>query len=149
MVGETISHYRIIAEIGAGGMGVVYKAEDLRLGRLVALKFLPPQLVSDLDAKRRFFQEARTASAIDHVNVCTIHDIEETTDGRVFLSMAYCDGETLKKRLERGPLTAPEAVRVRSPPLVILAMPKSSSLASPSVVTMMLPGFTSRWTMPA
>ena len=112
MVGETVSHYRIIAEIGAGGMGVVYKAEDLRLGRLVALKFLPPQLVRDADAKRRFFQEARTASAIDHVNVCTIHDIEETTDGRVFLSMAYCDGETLKKRLERGPLAATEAVRV-------------------------------------
>ena len=112
MVGETVSHYRIIAEIGAGGMGVVYKAEDLRLGRLVALKFLPPQLVRDTDAKRRFFQEARTASAIDHVNVCTIHDIEETTDGRVFLSMAYCDGETLKKRLERGPLPATEAVGV-------------------------------------
>ena len=112
MVGETVSHYRIIAEIGAGGMGVVYKAEDLRLGRLVALKFLPPQLMRDADAKRRFFQEARTASAIDHVNVCTIHDIEETTDGRVFLSMAYCDGETLKKRLERGPLAATEAVRV-------------------------------------
>ena len=112
MVGETVSHYRIIAEIGAGGMGVVYKAEDLRLGRLVALKFLPPQLVRDPDAKRRFFQEARTASAIDHVNVCTIHDIEETTDGRVFLSMAYCDGETLKTRLERGPLAATEAVRV-------------------------------------
>ena len=112
MVGETVSHYRIIAEIGAGGMGVVYKAEDLRLGRLVALKFLPPQLVRDSDAKRRFFQEARTASAIDHVNVCTIHDIEETTDGRVFISMAYCDGETLKTRLERGPLAPTEAVRV-------------------------------------
>ena len=112
MVGETVSHYRIIAEIGAGGMGVVYKAEDLRLGRLVALKFLPPQLVRDSDAKRRFFQEARTASAIDHVNVCTIHDIEETTDGRVFISMAYCDGETLKTRLERGLLAPTEAVRV-------------------------------------
>ena len=112
MVGETVSHYRIIAEIGAGGMGVVYKAEDLRLGRLVALKFLPPQLVRDPAAKRRFFQEARTASAIDHANVCTIHDIEETTDGRVFLSMAYCDGETLKKRLERGPMAATEAVHI-------------------------------------
>jgi Sigma-54 interaction domain/Protein kinase domain len=112
IVGETVSHYRIIAEIGAGGMGVVYKAEDLRLGRLVALKFLAPELMRDPDAKRRFFQEARTASAIDHVNVCTIHDIDETTDGRVFLSMAYCDGETLKKRLERGPLAATEAVRI-------------------------------------
>jgi len=112
MVDETVSHYRILAEVGAGGMGVVYKAEDLRLGRLVALKFLPPQLVRDPDAKRRFFQEARTASAIDHVNVCTIYDIEETTDGTVFLSMAYCDGETLKKRLERGPLAATEALRV-------------------------------------
>jgi serine/threonine protein kinase len=112
MVGETVSHYRIIAEIGTGGMGVVYKAEDLRLGRLVALKFLPPGLVSDPEAKRRFFQEARTASAIDHVNVCTIHDIGETTDGRMFLSMAFCDGETLKKRLERGPLPATEAVRI-------------------------------------
>ncbi len=112
MVGETLSHYRVVAEIGAGGMGVVYKAEDLRLGRLVALKFLPPQLVRDPDAKRRFFQEARTASALDHANVCTIHDIEETADGRVFISMAYCDGETLKKRLERGPLAANEAVRI-------------------------------------
>jgi len=80
MVGESVSHYRIVAELGAGGMGVVYKAEDLRLGRLVALKFLPPELVRDPGAKNRFFQEARTASALDHVNVCTIFDIEETTD---------------------------------------------------------------------
>ncbi len=112
MVGETVSHYRILAEIGVGGMGVVYKAEDLRLGRLVALKFLPQQLVHDPDAKRRFFQEARTASALDHANVCSIHDIEETTDGKVFISMAYCDGETLKTRLARGPLAPTEAVRV-------------------------------------
>ena len=112
MVGETISHYRIVADLGAGGMGVVYKAEDLRLGRLVALKFLPPELVRDPGAKQRFFQEARTASALDHANVCTIYDIEETTDGQVFIAMAYCDGETLKTRLERGPLPATEAVRV-------------------------------------
>jgi hypothetical protein len=78
----------------------------------VALKFLPPELVRDADAKRRFVQEARAASAIDHANVCTIHDIEETTDGKVFLAMAYCDGETLKKRLERGPLPATEAIRI-------------------------------------
>jgi serine/threonine protein kinase len=88
MVGDTVSHYRILAELGAGGMGVVYKAEDLRLGRLVALKFLPPQLVRDPDAKRRFFQEARAASAIENANVCTIHDNEETPDGRVLLSIA-------------------------------------------------------------
>ena len=78
----------------------------------MALKFLPPQLVRDPAAKRRFFQEARTASAIDHANVCTIHDIEETTDGMVFLSMAHRDGETLKKRLERGPMAATEAVHI-------------------------------------
>ncbi len=112
MIGETISHYRVVAELGRGGMGVVYKAEDLRLGRFVALKFLPPDLVRDPDAKRRFFQEARAASALDHANVCTIHDIEETPDGRVFLSMAYCDGETLKSRLERGPMAPPEAARI-------------------------------------
>src|SRR4029077_16924278 len=93
-------------------MGVFYKAEALRLGRLVALKFLPPQFVRDTDAKRRFFQEARLASALDHANVCTTHDIEETTDGRFFISMAYCDGETLKKRLESGPLPAAEAIGV-------------------------------------
>jgi dienelactone hydrolase len=112
VIGETISHYRVVAEIGAGGMGVVYKAEDLRLGRFVALKFLSPQLMRDLDAKRRLFAEARAASALDHANVCTIYDIEEMADGQVFLAMAYCDGETLKHRLERGPLPAAEAVRV-------------------------------------
>ena len=110
--GETISHYRVIAEIGAGGMGVVYKAEDLRLGRFVALKFLPPQLMQNEDAKRRLFEEARAASALDHANVCPIYDIEETADGRVFLSMAYCDGETLKHRLDRGPLPPAEAVHL-------------------------------------
>ena len=112
MIGETVSHYRIVAEIGAGGMGVVYKAEDLRLGRFAALKFLSPLLMRDADAKRRLFDEARAASALDHANVCTIYDIEETPDGRVFLAMAYCDGETLKQRLERGPLAPSEAGRI-------------------------------------
>ena len=74
MIGETISHYRVLSEIGAGGMGVVYKAEDLRLGRFVALKFLPPQLVRDEDARRRLVAEARAASSLDHPNVCTIYD---------------------------------------------------------------------------
>ena len=112
MIGETISHYRVISEIGAGGMGVVYKAEDLRLGRFVALKFLPTQLVRDEDARRRLFAEARAASSLDHPNVCTIYDVEELPDGRVFLAMAFCDGETLKERLERGVIPTTEAVRL-------------------------------------
>jgi len=112
VIGQTISHYRIVSEIGAGGMGVVYKAEDLRLGRFAALKFLSPLLVRDGDAKRRLFDEARAASALDHANVCTIYDIEETPDGQVFIAMAYCEGETLKQRLERGPLPPSEAARI-------------------------------------
>ena len=112
MIGQTISHYRIVSEIGAGGMGVVYKAEDLRLGRFAALKFLSPLLMRDGDAKRRLFDEARAASALDHANVCTIYDIEETPDGQVFIAMAYCEGETLKQRLERGPLPPSEAARI-------------------------------------
>jgi eukaryotic-like serine/threonine-protein kinase len=112
LIDETISHYRIVAELGAGGMGVVYKAEDLKLGRFVALKFLSPQFMRDPDAKRRLFSEARAASVLDHPNVCPIYDIEETPDGRVFLSMAYCEGETLKQRLERGPIPPVEAARI-------------------------------------
>ena len=106
MIGETVSHYRILSEIGAGGMGVVYKAEDLRLGRFVALKFLPPQLMRDEDARRRLFAEARAASALDHANVCTIYDVEELPDGRAFIAMAFVDGETLNARLERGAIPA-------------------------------------------
>ena len=112
MIGERISHYRIISEIGAGGMGVVYKAEDLRLGRFVALKFLPPQLMRDDDARRRLFAEARAASTLDHANVCTIYDVEELPDGRAFIAMAFVDGETFKTRLERGPLPPAEAARL-------------------------------------
>jgi dienelactone hydrolase len=90
-------------------MGVVYKAEDLRLGRFVALKFLPPQLMRDADARRRLFAEARAASTLDHSNVCTIYDVEELPDGRAFLAMAFLDGETLKQRLERGPIPSAAA----------------------------------------
>jgi dienelactone hydrolase/predicted Ser/Thr protein kinase len=112
VIGETISHYRVISEIGAGGMGVVYKAEDLRLGRFVALKFLPPQLMRDDDARRRLFAEARAASTLDHANVCTIYDVEELPDGRAFIAMAFLDGETLKTRLDRGPLSPGDAARL-------------------------------------
>ncbi len=109
-VGETFSHYRVIELLGAGGMGVVYKAEDIRLKRLVALKFLPLGLVQDREAKERLVHEAQAASALDHPNTCTIHEIDETPDGQMFLAMAYYEGETLKERIVRGPLTADEAL---------------------------------------
>lgn len=92
-VGQQISHYEITAFLGGGGMGVVYRAEDTRLRRSVALKFLPPSLTRDPDAKRRFVTEAQAASALDHPNVCTIYDIEETPDGEMLLAMAYYGGE--------------------------------------------------------
>ncbi len=104
MIGQTISHYKILAKLGGGGMGVVYKAEDTKLKRMVALKFLPPDLTRDEEAKTRFVNEAQAASTLDHSNICTIHEIDETEDGKIFICMAYYEGETLKKKIERGPL---------------------------------------------
>ncbi|MES1211456.1 MAG: serine/threonine-protein kinase, partial [Acidobacteriota bacterium] len=98
--------------LGAGGMGVVYKAEDTRLRRTVALKLLPPELSHDAVAKARFLQEARAASGLDHPNVCTVYEIGETRDGRLFLAMPWYDGETLRQRLERGPVPPAEAVEM-------------------------------------
>ena len=112
MIGETISHYRIVEKLGGGGMGVVYKALDLRLNRFVALKFLPPELTQDSDANQRFRQEAQAASALDHPNICTIHEIGETPDHELFLSLAFYDGETLKRRIERGPLAIDAALDI-------------------------------------
>jgi formylglycine-generating enzyme required for sulfatase activity/dienelactone hydrolase len=112
MIGETISHYRILELLGAGGMGVVYKAEDTRLRRTVALKFLPLEMTQDPDAKERLRLEAQTASALDHPNICTIHEIDETADGRVFVAMAYYEGETLKQRIARGQVAIDEALRI-------------------------------------
>jgi serine/threonine protein kinase len=111
-VGGTISHYRIKEKLGGGGMGVVYKAEDARLKRTVALKFLPPELTRDENAKRRFVREAQAASALDHANICSIHEIDETPDGALFICMACYDGETLDKILQRGPLPVEEAILV-------------------------------------
>ena len=91
-------------------MGVVYKAEDLRLERTVALKFLPPEWSGEPDARERFMREAKAASALDHPNICTVHEIDETEDGRLFIAMAFYEGESLKKKIERGPLPTTEAV---------------------------------------
>jgi serine/threonine protein kinase len=112
MIGQTVSHYRITARLGEGGMGVVYRAEDQKLDRIVALKFLAPEFVRDSDSKARFIHEAKAASALDHPNICTIHGIEETEDGRMFIAMACYEGETLKDLIGRGPLETGEAVEI-------------------------------------
>jgi len=108
MIGKTVSHYRILEKLGEGGMGVVYKAEDTTLRRNVALKFLPSELTRDPDAKERFIQEARAASALDHPNICNIHEVGQTADGQTFIAMAYYEGESLKSKIERGPLKLEE-----------------------------------------
>jgi serine/threonine protein kinase len=112
MIGKEISHYRILERLGGGGMGVVYKAQDLKLDRPVALKFLPPELTRDPDAKQRFVHEAKAASALDHANICNIHEIDETEDGQSFIVMAYYGGETLKAKIERGPLSLDGALDI-------------------------------------
>jgi serine/threonine protein kinase len=95
MIGKTISHFRILQKLGGGGMGMVYKAEDTRLKRTVALKFLPPGLTSDPEAKARFVHEAQAASALQHANICAVNDIDETEDGNLFICMDYYEGQTL------------------------------------------------------
>jgi serine/threonine protein kinase len=112
VIGRTISHYRIDSELGAGGMGVVYKATDLRLGRSVALKFLPPDVTRSAEAKQRFIREAQSASSLDHSNICTIYEFDETDDHQLFFAMAYYDGQTLSAKLESGAMTVEQALDV-------------------------------------
>ena len=112
MIGQIVSHYKIIEELGRGGMCVVYKAQDTKLDRFVALKFLPLHLSQADEEKKRFIHEAKTASALDHPNICTIHEVNETEEGQMFIAMACYEGESLRERLERGPLEVEEAINI-------------------------------------
>ncbi|MEW6511106.1 MAG: serine/threonine-protein kinase, partial [Bacteroidota bacterium] len=112
LVGRTVSHYKILEQLGGGAMGVVYKARQLKPDRLVALKFLPPRLTRNPDARKRFIQEVRTASALQHSNIGLVYDVEETDDGQLYVAMEFYSGDTLKKRLTRGPVPLATALEV-------------------------------------
>ena len=110
--GRTVGHFRIVERIGAGGMGTVYRARDTRLDRDVALKFLPPDLGAGRNDEERLLVEARAAAALEHPNVCTVHEVGETEDGRPFIAMALYQGETLKERIRKGPLSPEDAAAI-------------------------------------
>ncbi len=109
MIGQTISHYRITEKLGEGGMGIVYKAEDTKLDRPVALKFLAAHLVSDEEVRKRFEREAKAAAALNHPNICTVHEIDEA-NGKTFIAMAFIEGDSLDQKIEAGPLKLNDAL---------------------------------------
>ena len=110
-IGSTISHYKLVEKLGEGGMGVVYKAEDTKLNRQVALKFLAQHLLDDTEAKERFLREAQAAAALHHPNICPVHEIDEV-DGKTFISMTFLKGETLEDRIAQGPLSLKDALDI-------------------------------------
>ena len=112
MIGKTISNYKILEKLGGGGMGEVYKAEDTRLKRTVALKFLPLDLTRDEESKKRFNQEAQTASTLQHNNICTIHDVINTEEGQIYIVMEYYEGETIKQLIKQGPIEVDKALEI-------------------------------------
>ncbi len=111
MIGKTISHYKILEKLGEGGMGVVYKAQDTKLERFVALKFLPHHFSAEEEEKQRFIREAKAASALDHPNICNIHEIDESEDGQMFIVMAYYEGETLKDKIAKEPVGVKNSIQ--------------------------------------
>ncbi|TFH42259.1 MAG: serine/threonine protein kinase, partial [ANME-2 cluster archaeon] len=112
MIGKTILHYKILEKLGEGGMGVVYKAEDIKLERIVALKFLPPHMLANKEAEQRFISEAKAASSLEHNNICAIHEISETEDGQLFIAMSYLEGKTLREKIDTSPLKVDEAISI-------------------------------------
>ena len=111
MIGRTISHYKILEKLGEGGMGVVYKAEDTKLKRTTALKFLSPQALGTEDEKTRFIHEAQAAAALNHPNICTIHEIDEW-EGQSFIAMECVEGITLKAKIKSGPMPLNEVIEI-------------------------------------
>ncbi len=128
LTGRMVAHYQIISKLASGGMGAVYKAFDLRLARRVALKFLPRSLAEDEVARMRFLQEAQTVSALDHPNICTIYEIDETSEGELFLAMAYYEGGTLREMIQSGPLLVREAAGLAAQVAAGLAVAHQSGI---------------------
>ena len=112
MIGKTVSHYKILQKLGEGGMGVVYKAQDTKLDRFVALKFLPPHVSADEEEMKRFIHEAKAASKLDHNNICTVYEVDETEDGQMFIAMACYEGEILKRKIRKGPFKIDETLNI-------------------------------------